>query len=73
MERVESVKFVGFLLDEHLPWKDHIKCIENKVAKNLVYYKSSLFARYCSNIHAYLNYYGNLSRPLQTQQMQKGY
>lgn len=33
MEGVESVKFVGVLLDEHLFWKDHIKYVENKVAK----------------------------------------
>ena len=33
MEGVESVKFVGVLLDEHLSWKDHIKYVENKVAK----------------------------------------
>ena len=35
VERVESIKFLGVLLDECLSWKDHIKYIENKVAKNI--------------------------------------
>ena len=35
MERVESIKFLGVLLDENLSWKDHIKYIEDKVAKNI--------------------------------------
>ena len=38
VERVKSIKFLGVLLDENLPWKDHIKYIENEVAKTLVYY-----------------------------------
>ena len=35
VERVKSIKFLGVLLDENLSRKDHIKCIENKVAKNI--------------------------------------
>ena len=68
VERVESIKFLGVLLDENLSWKDHIKYIENKVAKNigLLYRaklfldKNSLLALYSSYIHTYLNY-ANLS------------
>ena len=68
VERVESIKFLGVLLDENLSWKDHIKYIENKVAKNigLLYRaklfldKNSLLTLYYSYIHTYLNY-ANLS------------
>ena len=35
IERVKSKKFLGVLLDEKLSRKDHIKYIENKVAKNI--------------------------------------
>ena len=35
VERVKSIKFFGVLLDENVSWKDHIKYIENKVAKNI--------------------------------------
>ena len=30
---VESIKFLGMLLDEHLSWKDHIIYNENKVPR----------------------------------------
>ena len=60
-ERVESKKFLGVLLDGNLSWKDHIKYIENKVAKNigLLYRaklfldKNSLLTLYYSCIHTY--------------------
>ena len=68
VERVESIKFLGVLLDENLSWKDHIKYIENKVTKNigLIYRaklfldKTSLLTLYYSYINTYLNY-ANLS------------
>ena len=67
MKRVESIKFLGVLLDENLSWKDHIKYIENKVAKNIGLFgllyraklfldKNSLLALYYSYIDTYLNY-----------------
>ena len=44
VERVKSIKFLGVLLDENLSWKDHIKYIENKVAKNIGFlYRAKLF------------------------------
>ena len=66
---IKSIKFLGVLLDQNLSWKDHIKYIENKVAKNisLLYRaklfldKNSLLTLYYSHIHNYLNY-ANLSR-----------
>ena len=35
IERQEFIKFLGVLLDENLNWKEHIKCTENKIVKNL--------------------------------------
>ena len=42
IERLNSVKFLCVILDEHLTWKKHIQLIENKVSKNVdVLYKTS--------------------------------
>ena len=42
IERENSLKFLGVILDEHLTWKKHIQLIENKVSKNVgVLYKAS--------------------------------
>ena len=68
MERVESVRFLGALLDENLSLKDHVKYTENKVAKkiNLLYRgklfldKNSLLTLFYSYIHTYSNH-ANLS------------
>ena len=35
IQREESVKFLGVLLDQHLTLKEHIKLTENKIAKNI--------------------------------------
>ena len=35
IERQVLIKFLGVVLDENLNWKEHIKYMENKVAKNL--------------------------------------
>ena len=64
IERVNTIKFPGVLLDDNLSWKEHIKYLENKIAKNigLMYWakpflnKEPLLALYCSYIHSYLNY-----------------
>ena len=64
IERVNTMKFLGVLLDDNLSWKEHIKYLENKIAKNigLTYRakpflnKESLLALYYSYIHSYLNY-----------------
>ena len=42
IEKENSLKFLGVILDEHLNWKKHIQLIENKVSKNVgVLYKAS--------------------------------
>ena len=68
IQRTESIKFLGVLLDENLSWKEHIKCNENIIAKilGLLYKvknylnKRSLLVLYYSFIYAYINY-GNIA------------
>ena len=68
IQRTESIRFFGVLLDENLCWKEHIKYNENKIAKNLgLLYKAkhclnkrSLLVLYYSFIHTYINY-GNIA------------
>ena len=44
IERQEFIKFIGVLLDKNLNWKEHIKCTENKIIKNLgLLYKARPF------------------------------
>ena len=67
MKRVDSIKFLGIMLDEHLTWRNHITTIKNKISKNLgLLYKAkrvlnmnALKSLYFSFIHSYLNY-GNI-------------
>ena len=64
IERENSLKFLGVILDEHLTWKKHIQLIENKVSKNVgALYKTSelinskrLRSIYVFFIHSYINY-----------------
>ena len=35
IERVNRMKFLCVLLDDNLSWKEHIKYLENKIAKNI--------------------------------------
>ena len=64
IERQEFIKFLGVLLDENLNWNEHIKYIENKIAKNLgLLYRTrpflernTLLALYYSYIQTYINY-----------------
>ena len=64
IERVNTIKFIGVLLDDNLSWKKHIKYLENKIATNmgLMYRakpfldKESLLVLCYSYIHWYLNY-----------------
>ena len=54
IERAVSIRFFGFLLDEHLSWKKHDKYTENKVSKyiDLLYKESSLPVLYYSYFHS---------------------
>ena len=64
IERENSIKFLGVLLDENLTWSNHISCIHNKISKNIgLLYKARIYLNpkclkhiYFSFIHSYLNY-----------------
>ena len=64
IQRSKSIKILGLFLDENLTWKDHIKYIENKTAKNIgILYRSKpylnnkcLLSLYYSYIHGYISY-----------------
>ena len=44
IERVNTMKFLGVLLDDNLSRKEYIKYLENKVTKNKgLMYKAKLF------------------------------
>ena len=42
IERENSLKFLGVILDEHLTWKKHIQLIENKVSEMLLFLTKQL-------------------------------
>ena len=68
IERSECLRFLGVLLDGNLCWREYIKYIESKIAKNIgLLYKArpsidkhSLLSLYHSYIHSYINY-GNIA------------
>ena len=35
IERINTMKFLGVLLDDNLSWKEQVKDLENKVSKNI--------------------------------------
>ena len=41
-QRENSLKFLGFILDEHLSWKKHIQLFKNKVSKILAFFIKQL-------------------------------
>ena len=62
--QVSYKKIFGALLNENLSWKEHLKHIENKIAKSIGLMdkakpfldKDSLLPLYFSYIHSYINY-----------------
>ena len=64
IKRVQSIKFLGVIIDENLTWKNHIELLENKIAKNIgVLFKASKLLNitclkniYFALIHSYINY-----------------
>ena len=60
IERINTMKFLGVLLDDNLSWKKQIKYLENKIGKNIgIMYrakpfldKESFLALYYSYIHS---------------------
>ena len=35
IKRKRYIKFLGFMIDECITWKDHIRTLENEIAKNI--------------------------------------
>ena len=64
IKRVNSMKFLGVILDQHLNWKEHLKLIENKTSKciGIMHRAKYLLNHKCLKhiyfafIHSYLNY-----------------
>ena len=64
IERKSSIKVLGVMLGKHISWIDHVRTVENKIAKNigLLYRVSQLLnedsvkAVYFWYIHSYFNY-----------------
>ena len=64
IKKTSFIKFLGVMLDENISWKNHIKTVENKLAKNIgLLYRAkqfldekSLKTIYFSYIHSFLNY-----------------
>ena len=43
-ERVNSIKFLGVIIDENINWNRHIELVENKISKNIgLLYRASLY------------------------------
>ena len=73
-ERTTSIKCLGFLLGEHLSWRNHNSVVENKVSKYIgilhkvknTFSKGGLKNLYFSLVHSYLDYgniaWGNITR-----------
>ena len=35
IKRTSLIKFLGAILDEHISWIDHVRTVQNKIAKNI--------------------------------------
>src|ERR1700733_12494449 len=62
--QVESTKFLGVIVDQHLTWKNHINSIASKISKNIGILACTAFLLpttirlnlYYSMVHPYLTY-----------------
>ena len=69
-ERTTSIKCLGFLLGEHLSWRNHNSVAENKVSKYIgilhkvknTFSKGGLKNLYFSLVHSYLGIFRNIVR-----------
>ena len=44
LERVNSIKLLGVIIDENINWNRHVELVENKISKNIgILYKASLY------------------------------
>ena len=64
LKEKKAIKFLGAMLDENVNWQEHLRTVENKIAKNIgllyrakyLLNESSLKCIYFAYIHSYLNY-----------------
>ena len=64
IERKNSVKFLGMIIDSKLEWKEHISCVKNKISSGIyainkvkhILNHRHLTTLYFSLIHPYLDY-----------------
>ena len=64
IERKNSVKFLGMIIDSKLEWKEHISCVQNKISSGIysinkvkhILNNRHLTTLYFSLIHPYLDY-----------------
>ena len=64
IKRENSITFLRVIIDENLPWKNHIEVIENKISRNIGFLDrashlldfKNLLKIYFSFIHIYISY-----------------
>ena len=64
LERVESTKFLGIIIDENLTWKKHIDVISKTISRNVGMLTKTkhcvpgyiLYSLYCTLVLPYINY-----------------
>ena len=64
LQRVNSITFLGVVLNENINWNRHVELIENKISKNIgILYRASLYldkeslkSIYFSFINSYISY-----------------
>ena len=53
-ERIDSIKFLGILIDQKVSWKQHLRYLENKVARDIgLFYKVKSFLNKASSLAVY--------------------
>ena len=50
IEKTQSIKFLGVMLDKNVSWKYHIKTVENKLSKNIGLMKDLYKTKYIFHI-----------------------
>ena len=61
VELVESTKFLGVYIDQHLTWKTHINVISKKIAKSIGLIYKANFYLHQNSISSFIILRSNLS------------
>ena len=66
IERINTMRFLGVLLDDNLSWKEQVKDLENKVSKNIgLMYRTKPFLDKKSFVSIVLRLYPLISKLLE--------